>query len=154
MVANWKKQIPTIKIDDNFRVHFMRIIISALFAIFGLTSSAVFAHHSVPLHYDLDTRDSVKGVIKKVSWRNPHSYLEVDVTNSKGEVEFWRIEMGTKNTLIRRKADMSLLKVGESVTVIGSMHRQTERQMYLRECILSDNTKFILSSTGQDISDK
>ena len=42
------------------------------------------AHHSVPVHYDLSTEDSVSGVITRVVWRNPHSFMELDVTNDDG----------------------------------------------------------------------
>ena len=43
------------------------------------------AHHSVPVHYDLSTEDSVNGIITRVVWRNPHSFMELDVTNDDGE---------------------------------------------------------------------
>ena len=115
-------------------------------------ASIVRAHHSVPVHYDLSTEDTVDGVITRVVWRNPHSYMELDVTNEVGEVEHWHIEMGTKNTMVRRKVDLSQLEIGDKVTVIGVMHRQTPQLMYFRACVFEDGTRFELAPTGQDLA--
>ena len=118
--------------------------------VFAATTSR--AHHSVPVHYDLSTEDRVSGVITRVIWRNPHSFMELDVTNSEGEVEHWHIEMGTKNTMVRRNIDLSQLELGDEVTVIGVLHRQTPQLMYFRACIFADGTRFVLAPTGQDLA--
>ncbi len=117
-----------------------------------LAGATVHAHHSVPVHYDLNTEDSVDGVITRVVWRNPHSFMELDVTNDDGEIEHWHIEMGTKNTMVRRKIDLSQLEIGDDVTVIGVMHRKTPQLMYFRACVFADGTRFELAPTGQDLA--
>jgi hypothetical protein len=111
-------------------------------------SPAGMGHHSVPVHYDLNTEDTVDGVITRVIWRNPHSFMELDVTNDDGEVEHWHIEMGTKNTMVRRGISLEQLEVGDNVTVIGVMHRQTPKLMYFRACVFEDGTRFTLAPTG------
>jgi hypothetical protein len=129
--------------------------IISLAAIFLLSfAGAAIAHHSVPVHYDLSTEDTVDGVITRVVWRNPHSFMELDVMSDTGEVEHWHIEMGTKNTMVRRKIDLSQLEVGDRVTVIGVMHRQTPQLMYFRACVFADGSRFELAPTGQDLSDQ
>jgi len=115
-------------------------------------AAATHAHHSVPVHYDLSTEDSVNGVITRVVWRNPHSFMELDVTNDDGEVEHWHIEMGTKNTMVRRNIDLSQLELGDQVTVIGVLHRQTPQLMYFRACVFADGSRFELAPTGQDLA--
>jgi len=102
----------------------------SLAAIFLLSfAGAAFAHHSVPVHYDLSTEDSVDGVITRVVW-------------------------GTKNTMVRRNIDLSQLEVGDRVTVIGVMHRQTPKLMYFRACVFADGSRFELAPTGQDLSNQ
>ncbi len=123
------------------------VVIALLFA-----ATLSRAHHSVPVHYDLNTEDRVNGVITRVVWRNPHSFMELDVTNDDGETEHWHIEMGTKNTMVRRKIDLEQLELGDQVTVIGVMHRQTPQLMYFRACIFADGTRFELAPTGQDLA--
>jgi len=129
-----------------------RRLVVAVLLLFN--AAATDAHHSVAVHYDLKTEDTVDGVITRVVWRNPHSFMELDVTNSDGEIEHWHIEMGTKNTMVRRKIDLSQLEIGEKVTVIGVMHRQTPQLMYFRACIFADGSRFELASTGMDLSDQ
>lgn len=121
-------------------------------AVLTLLAAISQAHHSVPVHYDLSTEDSVNGIITRVVWRNPHSFMELDVTNDDGEIEHWHIEMGTKNTMVRRKIDLSQLELGDQVTVIGVLHRQTPQLMYFRACIFADGTRFELAPTGQDLA--
>jgi hypothetical protein len=123
------------------------VVLLTLFAVSAL------AHHSVPVHYDLNTEDTVDGVITRVVWRNPHSFMELDVTNEAGEVDHWHIEMGTKNTMVRRGISLEQLEVGDKVTVIGVMHRQTPQLMYFRACVFEDGRTFTLAPTGQEIKD-
>jgi hypothetical protein len=122
-----------------------------LSVIFLFLSPVVTAHHSVPVHYDLNSEDKVKGVITRVVWRNPHSYMELDVTSETGEIEAWHIEMGTKNTMVRRGITLEQLKVGKLVTVTGIMHRQTPKLMYFRSCTFEDGRVFTLAPTGDGI---
>lgn len=126
-------------------------VLLAIAALF-FAATTLHAHHSVPVHYDLSTEDSVSGVITRVIWRNPHSFMELDVTNSDGEIEHWHIEMGTKNTMVRRNVDLSQLELGDQVTVIGVLHRQTAKLMYFRACIFADGSRFVLAPTGQDLA--
>jgi len=120
------------------------LVVTALLA----WATVGMGHHSVPVHYDLNTEDSVDGVITRVIWRNPHSFMDLDVTNDDGEVERWHIEMGTKNTMVRRGISLEQLEVGDKVTVIGVMHRQTPKLMYFRSCVFEDGTEFTLAPTG------
>ena len=127
-----------------------KCLLAVVALLFAATMSR--AHHSVPVHYDLNTEDSVNGVITRVVWRNPHSFMELDVTNDAGVIEHWHIEMGTKNTMVRRNIDLSQLELGDQVTVIGVLHRQTPQLMYFRACIFADGTRFVLAPTGQDLA--
>ena len=127
-----------------------RRLLAVVLLFFGAAIS--HAHHSVPVHYDLSTEDSVSGVITRVVWRNPHSFMELDVTNDDGEIDHWHIEMGTKNTMVRRKIDLSQLELGDQVTVIGVLHRQTPQLMYFRACVFADGSRFELAPTGQDLA--
>jgi hypothetical protein len=135
-------KMPTITTNKRFLI----------LAVLLFAAAMSYAHHSVPVHYDLNTEDSVNGVITRVVWRNPHSFMELDVTNDDGEIEHWHIEMGTKNTMVRRKIDLSQLELGDPVTVIGVLHRQTPQLMYFRACIFADGSRFELAPTGQDLA--
>jgi hypothetical protein len=78
----------------------------------------VLAHHSFSAEFDAKKPITLEGVIEKVDWINPHSWLHVDVTNKNGEVEHWDIQ--TESPFALRKAGMnreSFGKPGDKVKI-------------------------------------
>src|SRR5262249_37793108 len=84
----------------------------------------VLAHHGTGISYDMNKEATVKGVITKFAWANPHSQLYFDVKDAKGNVEHWAAEMRAPGNLIAsgytRKALMEKLAPGKEVTVYGN----------------------------------
>ena len=68
-----------------------RILISLAFLLVPLGNSAS-AHHNMTALFDFNDRVTLTGTLTKVDWRNPHTYLTVDVKNAKGAVESWSAE--------------------------------------------------------------
>jgi hypothetical protein len=46
-----------------------------------------WAHHSFSATYDAAQKVEIEGVVKEFVWRNPHSFLRVDVTDKAGRHE-------------------------------------------------------------------
>src|ERR1051325_5379037 len=86
-------------------------------------SLAASAHHGTGASYDLSKLVTVKGVITRFAWSNPHSQLYFDVTDDKGNVQHWAAEMNAPGNLERagytRKGMLDMMKVGTGVTVSG-----------------------------------
>jgi hypothetical protein len=59
----------------------------------------LFAHHSFTAAYDNTKRVKIEGVVTEFIWRNPHSFLRIDVTNEAGESETWSLEWGSSSQL-------------------------------------------------------
>lgn len=82
------------------------------------TASVLSAHHSVAGQFDESKSVTLKGVISKVDWVNPHIYLYIDV-KSDGETVTW--SLGTVPTAMARRAGLTKEsiagKVGEVVTI-------------------------------------
>ena len=85
----------------------------------GLLGAAVqaFAHHSFAAEYDEKKVMTIKGVVTKFEWTNPHVRFYVDVKDDKGALTNWDLELMSVNTLTRAGWDRHALKVGEQVTV-------------------------------------
>jgi hypothetical protein len=99
------------------------LVVLAILSLTALTLP-VLAHHGTGISYDMNKESSVKGVITKFAWANPHSQLYFDVKDAKGNVEHWAAEMRAPGNLIAsgytRKALMEKLAPGKEVTVYGN----------------------------------
>ena len=87
-----------------------------LLAMLLLGSSIAFAHHSSS-GIDRNGSVTVEGIVKQFSWTNPHSWIELEVVNAKGETEIWNFEMNPPSYLIKAGFTRSSLKPGDKVSV-------------------------------------
>src|ERR1700757_2035476 len=92
--------------------------------VFGLLLAGMpaWGHHSVQAEFDLNKPFTVTGVVTKVEWINPHSYLSLDEKENNGTVKHWAFEMAGPGALRRAglsRADRGGMKVGDTVTVNG-----------------------------------
>jgi hypothetical protein len=51
---------------------------------FAVAAPAVSAHHSFAGEYDASKPVTLKGVVTKLEWTNPHAHFFVDVKDDKG----------------------------------------------------------------------
>ena len=96
-----------------FRVPFF----AGLFLLIGATP--LVAHHSFAAEFDNKQPVQVKGVVTKIDWMNPHTWVYVDVKDDAGTVQKWQFETGAPNELVRRGWKMDDLKVGDQVSIDG-----------------------------------
>ena len=77
------------------------------------------AHHSISGQYDLESSATLRGVIARVDWINPHAYVYLDVAESDGGVTRWAL--ATVPLPMMRKAgltrEMLAGNPGEIVTI-------------------------------------
>src|SRR5262249_2990071 len=70
-----------------------------------LIETTSLAHHSVPGQFDMSKPMTLKGVVSKVDWINPHIYIYLDVKSEDGTMTTWALE--TLPTAMMRKAGLS-----------------------------------------------
>ena len=89
------------------------------------SAGAVYAHHSFTAAYDNTKRVEVEGVVKEFIWRNPHSFLRIDVTNKDGKVELWSLEWGSSSQLSASKYPVTRtsIKFGDKIIAAGEPRR-------------------------------
>ena len=89
------------------------------------SAGAVYAHHSFTAAYDNTKRVEVEGVVKEFIWRNPHSFLRIDVTDKAGKVETWSLEWGSSNQLSAAKYPVTRtsIKAGDRIIAGGEPRR-------------------------------
>ena len=84
--------------------------------VLGLSAPAL-AHHSAA---GIDRTKSVTlvGTVREFGWRNPHSYMEVDVPTDAGGMVTWKVEMTSPAFLVRAGWKSNTLKPGDKVSVV------------------------------------
>jgi hypothetical protein len=78
------------------------------------------AHHSVAGQFDMTKTVTLKGVVSKVDWVNPHIYISLDVKDANGKTGTWHLECVPVG--MARKAGLSKAQLeghGETVTVVA-----------------------------------
>ena len=80
-----------------------KFYVVALIAVSGLLSAGpVKAHHSLNSEFDTKKTVTLKGVITKVEWINPHIFLYVDASKDGGGVTEWAVETFPPNHMRSR----------------------------------------------------
>jgi hypothetical protein len=121
-------------------------------ACFGLIMAAlpVVGHHAFDAQYDRNKPTTLKGPVTKVDWINPHARFFMDVKDASGKVVNWEIELSAPAMLMRRGWTRNSLKIGEAVTVTGSLAKDGSNLANAREVTLSDGKRVFAGSSGGD----
>ncbi len=106
-----------------------------------MAGASASAHHSFAAEFDGDKKISLTGIVTKVEWTNPHVWFYVNVKDpATGEVTNWGAEMGPPHGLQRRGWRQNTLKIGDAVTVDGSLAKNGSKRM--------NASKVTLTATG------
>jgi len=73
------------------------------------------AHHGAA-GYDNKNITILQGTVTEWIWRNPHSEVRFDVTDTKGDVRHWSVEAPPPTMLTERGWTKASLKPGETLT--------------------------------------
>lgn len=97
----------------------MKISSLVLIAMAAFAYSTANAHHSFSAEYDANEPVSVKGILRKVEWQNPHIWFYVDVKDGDDKVVTWGFSGGAPGMLMRRGINKDVLKLGDELLVEG-----------------------------------
>lgn len=77
------------------------------------------AHHSFAM-FDRTRDVLLKGTVREFQWTNPHSFIELEVSDAQGAVTTYSIEMNSPNNLTRQGWKSGSLKAGDKVLLTMS----------------------------------
>lgn len=93
----------------------------------GFAATGLLAHHSFEAEFDTKKPVTLKGTVTKFEWDNPHVLLFVDVKDSGGQIVNWALEFAAPSELRHAGWTRESLKVGDQITVEGSLARDGSR---------------------------
>jgi len=129
-----------------------RFLTSALVALAALTTAwmaAVDAHHSFAAEFDGSKPVALKGIVTQIDWTNPHVWFYVNVKDEEGHTVRWACEMGAPHQLQQRGWLRDTMKVGDVVSVAGSLARDGSKRANARTVTTSDGKTLGAASSGE-----
>jgi hypothetical protein len=128
-----------------------RFLTSALVGLAALTALCVApldAHHSFAAEFDGDKPITLKGVVTQVDWANPHVWFYITVKGEDGRTVRWACEMGAPHQLQQRGWLRDTMKIGDGVTVVGSLARDGSKRANARIVTTADGKTLGAASSG------
>ena len=116
---------------------------------FGLSCLPVAAHHSWTADYDASKPVSVKGVVTKVEWTNPHTHFYIESKDEKGAVTTWNFEMASTVALERGGWSRKTLLPGAEVTITGFGGRAVTERAIAQTITTADGRALFTGKLGQ-----
>jgi hypothetical protein len=95
---------------------FVRGWVLAAFILVGSAVPSAYAHHS-GAGFNTSEVHEFKATIKEFQFTNPHTWIQVMVTNEGGQQLEWSVEWGSPNSLARRGVRPSTFPVGAEITM-------------------------------------
>ena len=126
----------------------MKLGILVLGLAFSALAIPVAAHHSWTAEYDAKKPITVKGVVSKVEWTNPHTHFYVDVTDGSGKVTTWNCERASTPALERGGWSRKTLPVGTQVIVEGFAGRSVAERAIVTSFKGADGKEFFVPKLG------
>ncbi|HLF10689.1 MAG TPA: DUF6152 family protein [Gammaproteobacteria bacterium] len=108
----------------------------------------VLAHHAFAAEFDANRPVKLEGVVTKMDWINPHSWIHIDVKADDGTVQKWMIEGGAPNALLRRGWNRNSLPAGTQISVQGFQAKDGSFRANGRDITFADGSKLFVGSSG------
>lgn len=133
----------------------MRKVLSVVAGVLAAAAALpALAHHSFAAEFDASKPVKLEGVVTKMEWINPHSWIHIDVTTSSGEVQHWMVEGGAPNALLRRGWTKNSLPAGSKIMVQGFQAKDGSLRANGRDITFADGSKLFVGSSGTGAPDE
>ena len=128
------------------RIKALGLTVGAL--LLSATALPVLAHHSFAAEFDANRPVKLTGVVTKMEWINPHSWIHIDVKGDNGDVQKWMIEGGAPNALLRRGWNRNSLPNGTKISVQGFQAKDGSFRANGRDITFADGSKLFVGSSN------
>ena len=124
------------------------LVIMVAFLIVTVLSTPLMAHHSFAAQFDRNKPTTLVGPVTKIDWINPHARVFLDVKGADGKVVNWEIELGAPAILMRNGWARNAIKVGEVVTINGSLAKDGSNLANASSVTLANGKRVFAGSSG------
>jgi DNA topoisomerase IB len=103
-----------------------RSLVVLFVAAASLVGAQAYAHHSFAATYLEDRMVTIEGDLVQFMFRNPHSWVHVNVKEKDGTVVRYAVEWGGAGQLGGQGVDRDTLKIGDHVIISGNPARNAK----------------------------
>ena len=127
----------------------MRTTLAAALAAVALllAGAPVRAHHAFAAEFDVSRPITLRGMVTKMEWINPHSWIHLDVKGPDDKPMSWMVEGGSPNSLLRLGFTMNAVKYGMEIVVEGYQAKDGTNKGVGRSLTFADGRKLFLGMT-------
>jgi Family of unknown function (DUF6152) len=126
-----------------------RLTALTIFAGVLAVSSPVFAHHGNAA-YDGSVVELKNATVTKLSWANPHTIVEFDVKDDKGQPVHWAAELGSPSALGLLGWTKTSVSPGDVITVFVHQAKTKNPVGRIDHVVLADGSVLRDSAGGGD----
>jgi len=113
-----------------------RAVVVLVWAAMLALGPRVTAHHSGSAAYFEDKSQTVEGRLVQFIYRNPHSFVHLDVPEASGTPTRWVVEWSSAQALSNAGVTRETLKAGDVVVVTGAPGRNpAEHRLLMRSIV-------------------
>lgn len=120
-----------------------RVLLLTILFSCSFLSMQTSAHHSVAFTFDVTKQSEIKGVVKKVWFKNPHVRYYITVRDENGEEHVWDTHGHNPVTLSRTGWTEDSIKPGDVITMVGDSTRDGRKLLFIRSITLENGRVFI-----------
>jgi len=110
-------------------------------------SSTMFAHHGNAA-YDGSVVELKNATVTKLAWANPHTIIEFDVKDEKGQPVHWAAELGSPSALGLIGWSKTSVTPGDMITVFVHQAKSKNPVGRIDHIVLADGTSLRDSGGG------
>lgn len=121
---------------------------AVVLGVLSIPAGPAFAHHGRGSTYDMNKRVTLKGVVTRVDWRNPHVVIYMDVKDDAGKVMTWGFENAGVSQLAQAGYNRNSLKVGQEITALVNPAANGAPTAIVVKVILADGSEIMSRETG------
>jgi hypothetical protein len=127
----------------------MKIRLTAISLLAGVltVASPALAHHGNAA-YEPTVTVLKNATVRTLAWANPHTIVQFDVTDEKGEVAHWAAELGSPSALGLIGWSKTSLQPGDVITVYIHQAKTKNPVGRIEHVVLADGSQLRDSSGG------
>jgi hypothetical protein len=90
------------------------------------SSGYLYAHHSFAATYAEDKTTQIEGKLVQFTFRNPHSFVQIDSKDEDGKLVRWTVEWSGAGQLGNQGITRDSLRPGDFLVITGNPGRNVE----------------------------